>query len=130
MTLKEAVGVDAFCIDNETGKKVEHREFYSKVIELLGGLDVVKMFIPFSLIQIREALPKDKNLNNLPIDKWDRASGFHCKGSHCTFIGGGITNLYGKAKITAFSNSDGVCILKEAARQWAEREGVTYNEAQ
>lgn len=122
MTLQEAVGVNAFHIDNETGKKVEHRELYSRIIELLGGLDVVKMFIPFSLIQIREALQKDEHLNNLPMDKWDRASGFHCKGSHCTFIGGGITRLYGKAKITAFSNAEGVCILKEAARQWVERE--------
>ena len=121
MTLKEAVGVNAFCIDNETGERVEHRELYSRIIELLGGLDAVIPFIPFSRFAIKDMLQKDEHMN-FRMDLWDRASGFNCRFADCYYIGGGITRLYAKAKITEFSCSDGVCILKEAARQWADRE--------
>ena len=126
MNLKEAVGVTNLYIDKETGKEVGHREFYSRVIEFLGGLDAVIPFIPFSLTAIKEALPKDEHLNNLSIRRWDEASGFSFDGRYGRRLltGGGIVHLYNRAKITAFSNADGVCILKEAARQWAEREGL------
>ena len=121
MNLKEAVGVTSLYIDKETGEEVGHREFYSRVIDLFGGLDAVIPFIPFSLASIKNMLLIDEHMN-IRMDLWDRASGFRCQYADCWFIGGGITPLYDKAKITAFSCSDGVCILKEAARQWAERE--------
>jgi hypothetical protein len=120
MNLKEAVGVTSLYIDKETGKEVGHREFYSRAIKLLGGLDKVIPFIPFSLIEIKDMLKKDEHMN-FRMDLWDAASGFRCQLANCWFVGCGITPLYNKAKITAFSCSDGVCILKEAARQWAER---------
>ena len=121
MTLNEAIGVNSWRVEESTGKKLEHREFYSRVIELLGGLNAVIPFIPFSLETIKLMLERDEHMNSC-MDEWIKASGFHANGSSCTFIGGGIVHLYRKAKITAFSCSEGVCILKEAARQWAERE--------
>ena len=43
----------------------------------------------------------------------------------CRFIGGGIWELYRQHGINAASNSEGVCILKEAARRLVEREEAT-----
>lgn len=120
MTLSEFMGVKNADIDIETGKKMTHREIYRRCIERLGGLNAVKPFIPYSLAQIRQALPHDEHLNNLPISKWDWASGFNCRGGDCTLIGGGIVALYREHGINAFSCAQGVCILKEAAREWVE----------
>lgn len=122
MRLHEAIGVRNGNIDVKTGEKLAHSEIYGRAIELFGGLDVVAQLIPFPVDVLRAKFKKDPNFNNTPMKKWDVASGFACSGIDCRFIGGGIWELYYKHGITAASNSDGVCILKEAARRLVERE--------
>ena len=122
-TFSEAINIKNADIDRTTGEKISHREIYTRAINLLGGLDDVIPYIPFGLEEIKEALKQDEYLNNLSMDKWDYASGFRCgRQGSVIFIGGGVWNLYRKAGINAASNAQGVCLLKEAARQWAERE--------
>ena len=79
-------------------------------------------FIPFPVETICEKLKSDPHLNNTDMSKWDAASGFVCRGAGCKLIGGGIWALYSKYGINAASKSDGVCVLKEAARRLVERE--------
>lgn len=122
MTLKEAVGIKSCNIDAQTGEKVEHSEIYGRIIEYLGGLDAVAKYIPFSISFIKEKIKDDVHLNNTSMDKWDYASGFKCNGSNVIFLRCGIWALYAKHGINSASNSDGVCILKEAARRLAEME--------
>lgn len=124
MTFDEAINIKYANIDMTTGEKIPHRDKYTRAINLLGGLDAVIPFIPFSLEIIQNALKSDEHLNNLTLCKWSYASGFNTPFINrgiCEFIGGGIWHLYSKAKITSASCSEGVCLLKEAARQWAER---------
>lgn len=122
MTIQESIGVKMVDIDAKTGEKLTHSEIYGRAIELLGGLDEVARFIPFPMETIREKLKSDPHLNNTPMGTWDAASGFVCRGGNCKFIGGGIWTLYRKYGIDGASNSEGVCILKEAARRLVERE--------
>lgn len=122
MTLKEAIGVKNADIDVKTGRRLTHEEVYGRAIDLLGGLDVVWEYVPFSLSEIQMALKKDRYLNNLAMSRWDTASGFQCRGADCVFIGGGIWGLYRRSGINAASNADGVCVLKECARLMAARE--------
>ena len=122
MTFSEAINIKSANIDTITGEKISHKEIYTRAINLFGGLDAVIPYIPFSLSAIKTALKTDEYLNNLSMDRWDHASGFMCCRGDVTFIGGGVWNLYRKAGIHAASNAQGVCLLKEAARQWAERE--------
>ncbi len=129
MTLHEAIGVRVDT-DIKTGEKLTHSEIYGRAIEFLGGLDEVARFIPFPVETIREKLKSDPHLNNTPMSAWDKASGFlcgvfgnaHTQRYDCRCVGGGIWELYRKHGITAASNSDGVCVLKEAARRLVERE--------
>lgn len=109
MTFSEFAGVKCADIDIETGNRMAHRDIYRRVIERLGGLEKVKPYIPFSIEQIQKAFPKDEYLNNLTIRKWDRAAGW-------------LWVLYRKNDIHSASLSQGVCLLKEAAKQWAEEE--------
>ena len=125
MTIHEAIGVKCCDIDAKTGERLSHSDIYGRAIEFLGGLDEVARFIPFPMETIRKRLKNDPNLNNTAMGPWDVASGFVCKGGDCRFIGGGIWELYRKHGINAASNSEGVCILKEAARRLAEREEVS-----
>ncbi len=120
MTLHEAIGVKVD-IDVKTGKKLSHSEIYGRAIEFLGWLDEVAQFVPFPMETLCKKIKSDPCLNNTAMNRWDAASGFVCEGAKCRFIGGGIWTLYRKYGINAASNSDGVCILKEAARRMVER---------
>lgn len=129
MTLDEATGIKSER-DVKTGRALSQEEIFGRYIELLGGLDVVSGYIPFSLDVLREKYAEDKNLNNTPINAWDVAAGFrtgpgwnvyrqcYC----CQRVGGGLWVLYRQHGITSASCADGVCILKEAARRLIERE--------
>lgn len=122
MTFSEFIGIKCADIDIETGEKMEHRAIYRRAVERFGGIDAIKPLIPFTKVQIKEALANgDEYLNSLPISKWDEASGFYCNGAKCTsMFRAPIWRLYGKNRVTSASNSQGVCLLKEAARMWAE----------
>lgn len=129
MTLREAIGVKVDT-DTKTGEKLDHSEIYGRAIELLGGLDAVARYIPFSMDVIRKALKTDPYLNNTPIRMWDVAAGFQCgvfRNAHraqyeCRPTGCGLWSLYREHGITGASCAEGVCILKEAARRLALRE--------
>ena len=131
MTLREAIGVHRCDIDIKTGEKLEHSEIYGRAIDLLGGLDMVAQYIPFSVETIREALKTDPHLNNTPMRLWDLAAGFQCgvfgnayrRHYECRPTGGGLWYLYRAHGVTGVSCAEGVCILKEAARRLAVREG-------
>ena len=72
--------------------------------------------------EIKEALAKgDEHLNTLDIRQWDSATGFYVKGSDYEIIPSPIWNLYRQNHVTSASCSQGVCLLKEAARWLAER---------
>jgi hypothetical protein len=107
----EAINIRCADIDITTGERISHSEKYTRAINLLGGLDAVIPLIPFSRTQIQAALANhDEHLNTLPLKTWD---------FKVPFV---KTLCYRKAGINCMSLSQGVCLLKEAARQWAERE--------
>lgn len=117
MTFNELCGVRSGNIDRETGVEITHQEKYRRAINALGGLEAVIPFIPFGKAAIAKALHDgDEYLNSLRLAEWDRASGF---GRNYQPTWGGLWELYRKHGVTCASNSEGVCLLKEAARMWA-----------
>lgn len=133
MDLKKFANVNAYYKDLDTGREITWNEYMSRVIGKLG-LENIKPYIPFPLDLLKEKLKKDIHLNNTSMAMWDRAAGFsfYSKGfpnPHKTadeaHIGGGITALYHRNGITTYSCSEGVCILKEAARRLIENECST-----
>lgn len=119
MTLKEAVGVRVD-VDVKTGQRLTHSEVYGRIIDYLGGLEAVAPYIPFELPYLREKLKRDPWFNNTDMSKWDVAAGFRCCRSDCFATGGGLWALYRSHGITSASCSDGVSLLKEAARRLCE----------
>ena len=119
MTLKEAVGVRVD-VDVKTGQKLSHSEVYGRIIDYLGGLEAVAPYIPFEIPYLREKLKRDPWFNNTDMSKWDAAAGFQCCRSDCFATGGGLWALYRSHGITSASCSDGVSLLKEAARRLCE----------
>lgn len=123
MTINELTNVHHANIDKATGEELTHSEQWGRVINALGYEDV-KRCIPFTLSEIKNALQHDEYLNNLSMSTWDAAGGWR---AHTTRNGqtyyqtaSPLTGLLRKAGVTSFSPSDSVCILKEAARLWAE----------
>lgn len=123
MTLKEAIGVHRCDIDSKTGERLTHSGIYGRAIDLLGGLDAVAQYIPFPMDVIRRALKTDPYLNNTPIRRWDAAAGFQVSRGDCWPTGGGLWYLCREHGIRSMSCSEGVCVLKEAARRLVAREG-------
>lgn len=125
MTFDEAINIHKCNIDRTTGETISHREKFTRAINLLGGLDMVIPYIPFTLEHIQRALREDENLNNLSIHMWNLAAGFKWETTHGTHnyipVNTGLWHLYRESNITSASCSEGICLLKEAARQWAER---------
>ena len=122
MDIKEAIGIRFGNIDTKTGERVHHREIYRRAIEYLGGLDAVLPYVPFSLEEIQTAIAYgDVHLNRLPLKKWDTATGFRRVYMDYTPTYDGITFLLQSKGINGYSCAENVCILKEAAREWAER---------
>lgn len=92
-----------------------HQEFYQMIIKELG-YPRVKACVPATLKELKAS--KDKYFNDIPIKRWDVASGFNTNGGQCKYIGSFLTSLYRKIGVTSSSCSIGVCILKECARMW------------
>ena len=109
-TFSEAINIKNANIDTITGEVVSHKDIYTRAINVCGGLDTVIPYIPFKLEEIQKALEHhDEYLNTLRLSTWD-------------FGSERVKDLcYRKAGINYMSLSEGVCLLKEAARQWAER---------
>ncbi len=110
MTLEQVINIRNCDIDITTGEKLTHSEIYTRAINLFGGLDQVIPLIPFTIEEIKTALDNhDEYLNTLPLRTWDYAAN-------------SIKGKLFRVGVTVSSLSQCVCILKEAARQWAERE--------
>ena len=121
MTISEATGIHQCNIDKATGKELSFRERYTRYIDYLGGLDVVKQYIPFDLDYLIPKYKEDHLLNNTLMSVWDDAAGFHCSRLDAIPTYGGLWNLYRQHGINAASCATGVCILKEAAAILCER---------
>ena len=121
MTLGELAGIKGAFEDAKTGEPLTFEEAYRRIIDCLGGLDAVAEYIPFTMEELTEAYEKDEHFNTLPLREWDLAAGFTTSTTSCVRIGGGLWNLYSQHKVTCASCSQGVCILKEAARMLVER---------
>lgn len=109
--------------------EMSHTDFYTKVVDALGYGDILK-YVPFSLLEIKKAIKKDINLNNLPIKKWDEMSGvgmiYNNKYKSISPYPNhrGLYNVYKNHGINCYSLADGVCILKQCARLAVERENI------
>lgn len=111
--------------DLTTGENLNWHQYMTRVVNKLG-FEEVKKCIPFTLEEIKKALPKDEYLNNLAMKKWDNASGIWVNdrtGDRGILHGAPLLQIYRKHGIDSFSQSNGVSILKTAARMWVEQEG-------
>ena len=121
MTLKEFANVDSLYRDLDTGKEVPYKDYMARVIEKLG-IENIAPYIPYRLDYLEEKLKEDIHFNNTSMSNWDRAAGFIEKGARFIAMHDGITNLFRRNRITSYSCSEGVCVLKEAARMLCKRE--------
>ena len=110
MNFNEAFGRGDDCFDN--------------AIEVLGLDEIIEM-IPFTKKEIIKAiLTGDEHLNTLPMKEWNRACGFtYTAKNEQIFTPGRFQNLLAtKAGVTVSANSQLVCVLKSAAKQWVAEE--------
>ena len=104
-SISEYLGIDSLN-RRPDGTEMSHQEKYGAIVEAIG-LNTCKYYIPATKEEIVEALKTDKHLNNIPIKKWDDQHEYFKK--HFVRIG-----------INLISLANTVCVLKEAARMWAE----------
>lgn len=122
MNLKEFANVDSFNRDLDTGEEISWHDYMGRVIEKLG-IENIKRYIPFNLVYLKEKLKEDIHLNNIDIRYWDYATGcipvINTKTKVQTWhhTRYGLGGLFIANGITCFSPSDGVCVLKEAAKR-------------
>jgi hypothetical protein len=118
MTIREYLKVDSFDRDLETGKALEHEEKYQKIINAIGKEKVFSC-VPFSVEQIKHS--RDPHLNDLSMKKWDFAAGYSWVNNRkmgtqdIIRYPSRLKDLLSGIGIDCFSNSDCVCILKQAA---------------
>ena len=117
MNLKEFANVDSLYRDLDTRREISWHEYMGRVIYKLG-IENIKPYIPFHPEYLVVALAEDIHLNNTDMRKWNEAAGYYVSrnGANVVYVGGGISSLFLHNGITCFSLSDGVCVLKEAAR--------------
>lgn len=99
------------------------KEVYKELIE--AELDTLRLHIPFSIAEIRKAYDNgDYVLNTLPIEKWNRATGYSTNTNRYSHF------MYDLVKKYSISGSIGsiVCVLKETARYIVELEKELDND--
>lgn len=99
------------------------KEVYKELIE--AELDTLRLHIPFSIAEIRKAYDNgDYALNTLPIEKWNRATGYSTNTDRYSHF------MYDLVKKYSISGSIGsiVCVLKETARYIVELEKELDND--
>lgn len=127
MNLKEFANVSSFYKDLDNGNELEWREYMARIISKLG-IDNIKPYIPFEIDMLMNCFCNgDVHFNETDISTWENAGGFIRKINgktgkmDYTFNNCGLGNLLVRNKITCYSPSDTVCILKEAARILCEK---------
>lgn len=99
-------------------------KYYDIVLNYLGGPKALEHCLPATIKEIKERCGKDKNLNEIPLKEWDRATGYdfsHCINKPVRFY----TNLQGVLRehgVSYYTCSQCVCLLKHAARKLIESE--------
>lgn len=122
MNLKQFANVDSMYRDLDTGQEVPWHDYMHRVIGKLG-LENIKPYIPYDIKYLKEKLKEDIHLNNTNLTEWDCAAGYVSYINMTTKTKeyhkrpqGGLGNLFVRNGITCSSPSEGVCVLKEAAR--------------
>lgn len=126
MDLRQFANVDSFLRDLESQETISWNEYMERIINKIG-LHRIKLFIPYGVECIREALKEDEHLNNLPLSSWDRASGYNLNTrfenrGQVVFYHTGFGQFLIDNGINIISLSECICILKEAARMLCEKE--------
>lgn len=104
-SVKDYVGINSL-YKREDGSEMAHEDIYTEVVNGIG-LEQCLTYMPVSKDEIKEAFNTNRNLNSIPLSKWDR---MHPRFKH-------QLNAIG---ITTVALSDTVCTLKQAARMWVE----------
>lgn len=127
--LKEFAGVNDFCEDLATGKPLNRRKLYARVVDKLGGAHALEPYIPFTIDQLRRAYRVNPYFSTLPIQEWDVASGFHVRlGGWDRLMYAPALDHYASRGLTEVNNPQSVAILKEAACQLVEEaDGETFD---
>ena len=114
MTLGELVSIDYL--------KSSWQDFYDAVIDALG-YENVKRCVPFTTSQLREMYRRDHNMN-IHMNVWRAASGiaFNNKTGRCHFVDSPLRDLMHEKGVTAWSQSEGVSILKRCAERMIKNE--------
>lgn len=115
-TIAKILGKENYNID------MPHRIKYANVINLLGYENVCKC-IPFTEKELREIYAKDpEHLNSTKADlnRWDIAGGFICNDPDVYPTRSMLRTLLKGKGVTCYSCAEGVCILKECAKQMME----------
>lgn len=128
MTLTEIANCAGMYIDKTTGKDIGHREFWKKVIDHCGGVDVVFQFVPFSINDLKKAYSGgDIHFNSLPLAIWDKAGGWTATNAKVTKNHSHPIHKFLLNGITGYSCSDCVSLLKNAAILALEKSMHSYN---
>jgi len=98
----------------------EHERKYRALIDQMGGPDKVRTLVPVPKERIQEALAAgDEHLNTIPLFAWDVAAGRIRNQWYSQDY-----TMYRESKLgpwpKGLSLAERVCILKEAARVWAQ----------
>ena len=101
--------------------------FYRTAVNKLGGPEQLKHYIPFDMETLRKSYQEDEHFNTTltPMKKWDMATGIQVQQDQvvreAVATGGGIWPLLNRHGINWMSQSQGVCLLKTAARMLVEK---------
>lgn len=103
--------------DRYMAKEIGHDQYYGMLVELYGE-NFLRTVLPATREEIEAAFAKDKYLNTIPLERWDRASerllgtarDAEWRQRHIDIAGTAGTSL-----------SDRVCILKCAARRLIDK---------
>jgi hypothetical protein len=98
------------------GSEMDHRQKYGKLVWDAGWYGKFLPWIPATKEELREALAEDGHLNSIPLKEWDKGASAVARIMADTL---GINSL---------TLAECVCILKEAARQWAEDEDYNWED--
>ncbi|WP_314021393.1 hypothetical protein [Mogibacterium diversum] len=104
-------------------KNASFEEKYDFLIDKIG-LRILRSWIPISDESIKETYAKDKNLNNIPLEDWDRWTGASATPTDVSWKPYNLRTLIAeKTGVTTFSLAECVCLLKQTATRSIKQKG-------
>ena len=104
-------------------KDMSFEEKYDFLIDKIG-LQALRNWIPISDETLRDAYVKDKNLNNIPLEDWDRWAGAKASPTNVSWSSYSLRTLVAeKTGVTTFSLAECVCLLKQTAIRSIKQKG-------